>query len=101
MGDLVSDNQIYKPRRKNDLDGTLADTCLAKRVLDFETRFDFFTEMSRMVDLAKQQKDDFSMPFWLHADTVSELNKVFPNWTKMSAEDKNEVIRSALLKDSN
>lgn len=101
VADLVSPNQVYRPRRKNDLDGTLADTCLAKQALDFETRFDFLTEMGRIVELAKQKKDKFFMSFWLRENIAFELNALFPNWVKMSTESKNDVIRSALHDDPN
>ena len=48
VADMISPNQIHVPERKNDLVGTLADTCRMKKLLKYKTRTDFRKEMSFM-----------------------------------------------------
>ena len=57
VADMVSAEQVHLPERPNDLVGTLANTCVAKSVLGFETREDFRTTMKKHVDevLAKRE----------------------------------------------
>ena len=49
VADLVSAKQEFVEKRKNDLRGTLADTCLAKKTLGFEARRQFGEEMKKAV----------------------------------------------------
>jgi hypothetical protein len=46
VADLVSLDQVYVDKRKNDLEGTLADTCKMKRLLGYQAKADFKTEMA-------------------------------------------------------
>ena len=56
VADIVSpQSQTNAPARANDLKGTLADTCLAKRVLGFEAKRDFRREMRAAVEAAKRK----------------------------------------------
>ena len=58
VANMISrEKQKHVPERPNDLVGTLANTCMAKHLLGFETRKEFRTEMKKQVDeiLAKQQ----------------------------------------------
>ena len=51
VANLVSlDSQMHTPERANDLVGTLSNTCNAKRLLGFETRKEFRTEMRREIE---------------------------------------------------
>lgn len=50
VADLVSKDQIHVDARKNDLEGTLADTCRMKKLLGYQAKMDFKKEMSYMVD---------------------------------------------------
>ena len=57
VANMISKKQTHVPERPNDLVGTLANTCVAKHLLGFETRKEFRTEMKKHVDeiLAKQE----------------------------------------------
>jgi nucleoside-diphosphate-sugar epimerase len=48
VADMVSKVQTHVAERKNDLVGTLADTCRMKRLLNYETKMDFKKEMGYM-----------------------------------------------------
>jgi nucleoside-diphosphate-sugar epimerase len=48
VADMISSNQIHVAERKNDLIGTLADTCRMKKLLKYKARTDFRKEMSFM-----------------------------------------------------
>ena len=50
LADMVSPNQAHLPPRPHDLEGTLADTCRAKALLNFEAREDFTPTMRAMVE---------------------------------------------------
>ncbi|KAG8624890.1 hypothetical protein KVT40_006641 [Elsinoe batatas] len=54
LADLVSNDQVHLPPRKNDLIRTLADTCKMKRLLNFQPKTDFIKEMSYMVQATKE-----------------------------------------------
>eukprot|EP00438_Fugacium_kawagutii_P031316 Skav215340 [mRNA] locus=scaffold1391:232487:233904:- [translate_table: standard] len=45
VADLISADQQHVAARRNDLLGTLADTCRARRMLNFRTRHDFIATM--------------------------------------------------------
>lgn len=49
VADLVSSNQVHIDPRKNDLEGTLADTCRMKKLLGYRASKDFKKEMTYMV----------------------------------------------------
>ncbi|KAH8667122.1 hypothetical protein BX600DRAFT_463186 [Xylariales sp. PMI_506] len=48
VANIVSKNQVHVAERKNDLSGTLADTCRMKHLLSYKTQKDFITEMDHM-----------------------------------------------------
>jgi nucleoside-diphosphate-sugar epimerase len=48
VADLVSKDQVHTDARANDLEGTLADTCKMKRLLNYKAKADFKTEMAYM-----------------------------------------------------
>ena len=54
VADMISKEQVHVPRRENDLVGTLADTCKAKKLLGFETTRVFKDEMRRRAREAKE-----------------------------------------------
>lgn len=59
LAELVApgEERFWQAARENDLRGTLADTCRAKRVLDFESWFDFDTEMKMVLDATVRGHD--------------------------------------------
>lgn len=63
VADLVSADQVHVDARKNDLEGTLADTCKMKRLLSYNAKADFKKEMAYM---AKQTMEgNVFMQSWL------------------------------------
>ena len=54
VADMISKEPVHVPRRENDLVGTLADTCKAKKLLGFETTRVFRDEMRRRAREAKE-----------------------------------------------
>jgi UDP-glucose 4-epimerase len=48
VADLVSKEQVHTDPRANDLEGTLADTCKMKRLLNYRAKADFKKEMAYM-----------------------------------------------------
>jgi nucleoside-diphosphate-sugar epimerase len=63
VADLVSKDQVHTDPRANDLEGTLADTCKMKRLLNYRAKADFKTEMGYM---AKQTMEgNVFMQDWL------------------------------------
>ncbi|KNE57158.1 hypothetical protein AMAG_02905 [Allomyces macrogynus ATCC 38327] len=50
VADLISPDQVHVAERKNDLVGTLANTCKAKKMLGFEADYDFTHEMTALIE---------------------------------------------------
>ena len=100
VADLVSSDQVHVDARKNDLEGTLADTCKMKRLLSYQPGADFKTEMAYM---AKQTMEgNVFMQEWLttaHALSTPHLlapgTPVF-KWPTIT--DDLEALLSALKK---
>jgi len=101
VADLVSTNQERAPARKNDLVGTLADTCRAKRLLRFQARYDFSQTIHEIVTDAKSGAADYLEAMWKNNLVVSELETRLPGWTGTGIMERNALIRSALRKDPN
>eukprot|EP00425_Heterocapsa_triquetra_P010881 CAMPEP_0195146044 /NCGR_PEP_ID=MMETSP0448-20130528/170965_1 /TAXON_ID=66468 /ORGANISM="Heterocapsa triquestra, Strain CCMP 448" /LENGTH=257 /DNA_ID=CAMNT_0040184579 /DNA_START=69 /DNA_END=839 /DNA_ORIENTATION=- len=59
VADLVSSNQQHVAARKNDLLGTMADTCRAKRLLSFQARHDFVETMRAMIADAQAGQSEY------------------------------------------
>ena len=59
VADIVSPGgaRAFAPARANDLRGTLADTCAAKRVLGFEAKRDFREEMRATAEAARRERE--------------------------------------------
>ena len=59
VADIVSPGgaRAFAPARANDLRGTLADTCAAKRVLGFEAKRDFREEMRAAAEAARRERE--------------------------------------------
>ncbi|KAF4745292.1 hypothetical protein FOZ62_021857 [Perkinsus olseni] len=78
LADLVSPNQKRLPARKNDLSGTLADTCKAKAVLGWSTRKDFRTEMSRIIEDTIAGRGLYLAEWFQNPGTVGWLERKIP-----------------------
>ena len=73
VADLVSSDQVHVDARKNDLEGTLADTCKMKRLLGYRVKKDFTREMAFM---AKQTMEGnvFIQPWFTSLHAISALH---------------------------
>jgi nucleoside-diphosphate-sugar epimerase len=101
VADLVSSNQVHVAARKNDLLGTLADTCKAKQMLNFQTRKDFVTVMKEMIADAKDGRADYLAPMWEEARVQDNLESKFGMWRNLTHMDRNDKLRAALDADRN
>ncbi|KAF2755456.1 NAD(P)-binding protein [Pseudovirgaria hyperparasitica] len=97
VADLVSKDQVHIDGRKNDLEGTLADTCRMKQLLNYKAKMDFTKEMSYMVK--ETMEGNVFMQKWLtplHALSAPHLlapgTPVF-KWPKVQ-NDLDELISS-------
>merc|ERR1711871_1229557 len=97
VANLVSSNQQHVAPRKNDLKGTLADTCRARRLLGFVTRHSFPKEMRDLIDHAKSGKGDFLEPFWEKQGTISAVEKRLPGWTASGTSERGARIKAACV----
>lgn len=86
VANLISSNQIHVDPRPNDLEGTLADTCKMKRLLNYRAMADFKKEMAFMAQ--ETMAGNVFMQSWLkpiHALSAPHLlapgSPVF-NWPK-------------------
>lgn len=101
VADLVSSNQVHIAARKNDLLGTLADTCKAKQELHFQTRKDFITVMKEMIADAKSGKADYLAPMWEETGVQDKLESHFGMWRNLTVIERNEKLKNALDADLN
>ncbi|KAI9188009.1 hypothetical protein H9P43_002400 [Blastocladiella emersonii ATCC 22665] len=62
VADLVSPEHRHVGERRNDLIGTLADTCKAKKLLGFRAERDFTTEMRQLIHDALHPEDVAARP---------------------------------------
>ena len=62
VANLVSSNQEHVAARKNDLLGTLADTCRAKKLLNFQVRHDFLFSMQARLALGNENMWSWGPP---------------------------------------
>eukprot|EP00933_Yihiella_yeosuensis_P080140 TRINITY_DN9354_c2_g1_i1.p1 TRINITY_DN9354_c2_g1~~TRINITY_DN9354_c2_g1_i1.p1 ORF type:complete len:410 (-),score=71.18 TRINITY_DN9354_c2_g1_i1:69-1232(-) len=101
VANLVSSDQVHVAPRKNDLLGTLADTCRAKQLLKFQARFDFVETMKAMIEDAKAGKADYLSPMWVEPAVEDALQKRFPGWKGLRPVEKNDQLREALEAEKN
>lgn len=93
---IFSSNQKHVAARKNDLLGTLADTCRAKRLLHFSARHDFMTTMREMLDDALAGRTDYIAPMWKEAGAESVLEERFPGWAAAPVHQRAAKIKEAM-----
>jgi len=96
VADLVSSNQIHTEARQNDLLGTLADTCRAKRLLGFEARRDFLESMRHMIEEARAGGAEHLAQMWAARHVVEAVERRLPGWTGVASSTE----RSARLRDA-
>mmetsp|Transcript_114837 Transcript_114837/g.335876 ORF Transcript_114837/g.335876 Transcript_114837/m.335876 type:complete len:784 (-) Transcript_114837:81-2432(-) len=100
VADLVSSNQVRVAARPNDLLGTLADTCRAKHVLNFEARYDFMETMHQMIADAKAGRAEYLSDMWEDPHVVEALEGRLPGWSGLgSSRERSAAVREALAGD--
>jgi nucleoside-diphosphate-sugar epimerase len=93
VADLVSSNQQHVAARKNDLLGTMADTCRAKELLHFQTRHEFIASMRQLIADAKTG-EEYLPAMW--ASLADDLEAQFHGWKKRSIQEQSQIIKDAL-----
>merc|ERR1712194_833582 len=88
VANLVSSNQQHVAARKNDLLGTLADTCRAKQLLNFKAEYDF-----------GKPNEDFARMWREEGSFTGFLLEHFNDWRSLSALERSGKIREALEAD--
>merc|ERR1719436_20651 len=85
VADLVSSNQQHVAPRRNDLLGTMADTCRAKHLLNFEAEQDFITTMREMIADAKVGSGEHLAPMWTEPAVIEAMNRKIDGWSFLPA----------------
>mgnify|MGYP002804099778 CR=1 FL=1 len=96
VADLISSNQQHVAARKNDLLGTLADTCRARSTLNFQSRHDFIATMKVMIEDALAGRSDYFAPMWGETAVEDALEKMLPGWKSLTGPERNARLKSAL-----
>lgn len=96
VADLVSSNQEHVAARKNDLKGTLANTCQARKLLNFKTNFDFEIVMREMIADARQGRSDYFASMWQDAQVLNAMEQKLPGWKAAASVERNKMIKAAL-----
>lgn len=100
VADLVSSNQQHVAPRRNDLLGTMADTCKAKQLLHFQAEYDFVATMRHMIAEAKAHGNiEYLAPMWAEAKVVEALERHFEGWSTLQALERSRKIKAALDSD--
>jgi len=97
VANLVSANQEHVAARRNDLLGTLADTCRAKKLLNFAVQHDFLFSMQGMIKEALAGKSDYFAPMWEEPAVQDRLEKHIPGWKGLPGHERNAKLRAALV----
>lgn len=96
VANLVSANQEHVAARRNDLLGTLADTCRAKKLLNFAVQHDFLFSMQGMIKEALAGKSDYFAPMWEEPAVQDRLEQHIPGWKGLPGHERNAKLRAAL-----
>jgi nucleoside-diphosphate-sugar epimerase len=99
VADLVSPKQVFAPPRRNDLNGTLGNTCRAKKLLGFKTKKDFVNEMKFLIEKAKEGKGDFPAPFWQDDNVQTAVEARLPGWKAANHHSRGALVRDAVRAD--
>mmetsp|Transcript_105399 Transcript_105399/g.183319 ORF Transcript_105399/g.183319 Transcript_105399/m.183319 type:complete len:444 (+) Transcript_105399:136-1467(+) len=96
VANLVSSNQEHVAARKNDLKGTLANTCQARKLLNFKTNYDFETVMREMIADANAGRSDYFAPIWKDEQVLSAMEQKLPGWKASPSVERSKMIKAAL-----
>jgi len=100
VADLISSNQEHVAPRKNDLNGTLANTCRAKEHLHFNASYDFRDAMLAMKADALAGKKEYLDPMWLDKHVLDIFESRLPGWVQLGSSNRSLAIKAALDKDA-
>ncbi|CAJ1396041.1 unnamed protein product [Effrenium voratum] len=100
VADLVSGNQQYVPARKNDLLGTLADTCRAKKLLSFRARHDFVQTMKVMIADALAGSSDYHAEMWQEEFVQGKLEEHLPGWKALNGQERKDASQGLLVRSA-
>merc|ERR1712129_163774 len=107
VANLVSDNQQHVAPRKNDLLGTMADTCRARKELHFVAEHSFVETMREMIAVARSEGgaasagSEYLAPMWAEDKVVQALEGLLHSrdWIGLSAPERSGRIAAALDAD--
>ncbi|EEQ99947.1 nad dependent epimerase/dehydratase, putative [Perkinsus marinus ATCC 50983] len=96
LADLISSNQRHVPARKNDLRGTLADTCKAKELLGWSTRKNFRDEMRRIIEDTLAGRGLYLSHWFQQAETLEWLEDRIPGFARAGHDERNSMVATEL-----
>lgn len=107
VANLVSDNQEHVAPRKNDLLGTMADTCRARKELHFVAEHNFVETMRQMIAAARSEGGaasaggEYLAPMWAEDKVVQALEGLLGSrdWSGLPAAERSGRIAAALDAD--
>jgi len=100
VADLISNRQEHVDARRNDLLGTMADTCRAKQLLRFQARHDFVETIRAMMEDMRTGDAEYLAPMWQDPDVVAALEERLPGWGSLAPRERSGMIREALASDA-
>jgi len=96
VADLVSPNQTHVAARKNDLVGSLADTCRAKNRLHFRPRYEFVSVMREMIAAAEAGAGEYLASMWQDQVVADAFGRALPGWKLLSSMNQSQELRQQL-----
>jgi len=100
VADMISSNQEHVVARRNDLSGTLANTCRAKELLHFNASYDFReTMMAMKEDMLAGKREDLA-EMWFDDHVLKVFGTNLPEgWAMLASSARSLGIKAALDKD--
>jgi len=100
VADMISSNQEHGAARRNDLSGTLANTCRAKELLHFNASYDFReTMMAMKQDMLAGKREDLAQ-MWFDKHVLEVFGSNLPEgWATLASSARSLGIKAALDKD--
>merc|ERR1711957_822312 len=83
VADMISSRQEHIPARRNDLSGTLANTCSAKELLHFDASYGFRDTMLAMKSDMLAGKTEYLDPMWLDEHVLELFESRLPGWASL------------------
>jgi len=101
VADLISSNQEHVAARRADLNGTLANTCRARKLLHFSTAHDFRKTMISMKGdmLASSKEQKYLDTMWSDPLVVEAFQRVVLDWSSLESSEQSLKVKEELDKD--